>query len=122
MYLINRHPVIAVAPSSNIVLYYRFNWPNGSITQIRAETERYDIARFSKVTTKSLASGTGSYLSNESGESKITGELSPRPRLVFFSGLKSGSSLVCRPCDSTPGNTNKTSVRKTSRRVYLPIG
>ena len=33
---------------------------NGSITLIRAETERYDIVRFSKVTTKSLASGTGS--------------------------------------------------------------
>ena len=38
----------------------RFIWLNGSITLIRAETERYDIARFSKVTTKSLASGTGS--------------------------------------------------------------
>ena len=44
----------------NIVLYCRFIWLNGSITLIRAETERYDIVRFSKVTTKSLASGTGS--------------------------------------------------------------
>ena len=43
-----------------IVKYYRFIWLNGSITLIRAETERYDIVRFSKVTTKSLASGTGS--------------------------------------------------------------
>ena len=34
-------------------------WLNGSITLIRAETGRYDIVRFSKVTTKSLASGTG---------------------------------------------------------------
>ena len=38
----------------NIVLYCRFIWLNGSITLIRAETERYDIVRFSKVTTKSL--------------------------------------------------------------------
>ena len=44
--------------SSNIVLYSRFIWLNGPITLIPAETERYDIAPFSKVTTKSLASGT----------------------------------------------------------------
>ena len=61
--------------SSNIVLYSRFIWLNGSITLIRAETERYDIVRFSKVTTKSLASGTGSQESNELGASKIAGEL-----------------------------------------------
>ena len=30
------------------------------MTLIRAEAERYDIAGFSKVTTKSLAPGTGS--------------------------------------------------------------
>ena len=48
---------------------------NGSITLIQAETERYDIVRFSKVATKSLASGTGSSESNELGESKIAGEL-----------------------------------------------
>ena len=30
----------------NIVLYSRFIWLNGSITLIRAETERYDIVRF----------------------------------------------------------------------------
>ena len=42
--------------SSNIVLYSRFICLNGSITLIRAETESYDIVRFSKVTTKSLAS------------------------------------------------------------------
>ena len=46
--------------SSGIILYSRFIWLNISITLIRAETERYDIVRFSKVTTKSLASGTGS--------------------------------------------------------------
>ena len=46
----------------------RFIWLNGSITLIRDETERYDIVRISKVTTKSLASGTGSYESNELGE------------------------------------------------------
>ena len=41
---------------------------------IRAETERCDIVGFSKVTTKSLASGTGSLESNEVGESKIAGQ------------------------------------------------
>ena len=46
--------------SFSILLYSRFIWLNGSITLIRAETERYDIVLFSKVTTKSLASGTGS--------------------------------------------------------------
>ena len=65
----------ADAASSNIVLYFRFIWLNGSITLIRAETERYDVVRFSKVTTKSLASGIGSQESNELGESKIGGEL-----------------------------------------------
>ena len=34
---------------------------------IRAETERHDIVRSSKVTTTSLASGTGSEESNELG-------------------------------------------------------
>ena len=50
----------AESASSNIVSYSGFIWLNGSITLIRAETERCDIVRFSKVTTKSLASGTGS--------------------------------------------------------------
>ena len=40
----------------------------------RAETERCEIAGFSKVTTKALASGTGSQESNEVGESKIAGQ------------------------------------------------
>ena len=35
----------------------------------------YDIVRFSKGTTKSLASRTGSYESNELAESKIASEL-----------------------------------------------
>ena len=79
--------------SSNIVLYSRFIWVNGSITLIRAETERDDIAyivRFSKVTSKSLASGTGFYEHNGLGRGKISGELWPGPRL-FFSGVKIGS-------------------------------
>ena len=42
---------------------------------IRTETERYDIVRFSKVTTKSLGSETGSWESNELGERNIAGEL-----------------------------------------------
>ena len=40
---------------------------------IRAETERYDIIRVSKVTTKSLASGEGSWESNELDESPGVG-------------------------------------------------
>ena len=55
----------AESASSNIVSYSGFIWLNGSITLIRAGTERCDIVRFSKVTTKYLASGTGSYESNE---------------------------------------------------------
>ena len=61
--------------SSNIVLYSRFIWLNGSITLIRAETERYDIVRFSKMRAKSLASETGYWESNELGESNIADEL-----------------------------------------------
>ena len=49
----------AESASSNIVLYSPFIWLNGSITLIRAETERYDVVRFSKVATNSLASGIG---------------------------------------------------------------
>ena len=46
----------------DIVLYSRFIWLNGSMSLIRAETERCDIqvVGFSKVTTKSLVSETGS--------------------------------------------------------------
>ena len=61
--------------SSNIVLYSRFIWLNGTITLIRTETERYDIVRFSKVTTKFLGSETGSWESSELGERNIAGEL-----------------------------------------------
>ena len=84
-------------------------WLNGSIILIRAETERYDIVRFSKVTTKSLASGTGSEESNELGGPSS------------FSGVKT-AKVVRLPCDSTSGNLNNKSVRKKSRGVYLPIG
>ena len=41
---------------------------------------------------------------------------------AFFFGVKTGSMLVCRPCDCTSGNLNKTSVREKSKGVYLPIG
>ena len=51
---------------------------------IRAETGRCDIVGLSKVTTKSLASGTGSQESNESGESKLAGEVDPGHDLVFL--------------------------------------
>ena len=37
-------------------------------------------------------------------------------------GVKTGSMLVCRPCDCTPGNLNNTSIREKSRGVYLQIG
>ena len=106
--------------SSNIVLYSPFIWLNGSVTLTRAETARYDIVRFSKLTTKSLASGTGSWESNELGESKIASELCPRPRLFFWCENK--AKVIRRPCDSTSGNLNKTSVREKSRGVYLPVG
>ena len=65
----------AESASSNIVLYSCFILLKGSITLIRAETERDGIVRSSKVTTKSLASGTGSYESNELDESKLASEL-----------------------------------------------
>ena len=61
--------------SSNISLYSRFIWLNETITLIRTETERYDIVRFSEVTTKCLSSETGSWESNELGERNIAGEL-----------------------------------------------
>ena len=40
----------------------------------------------------------------------------------FICGVKTGSMLVCWPCDCTSGNLNKTSVREKPRVVYLPIG
>ena len=64
-----------VCHSSNVGLYSRFMRLNGPMTPIRAETERYDIARFCMVATDSLATGTGSYESNELGEGKTAGEL-----------------------------------------------
>ena len=107
----------AESVSSNIVLYSRFIWLNGSITLIRAETERYDLVRFSKVTTKSLASWTVKWIRREQNcRWTLT-----RAKTHFFSGVKSGSMLVCRPCDCTSGNLNKTSVREKSRGVYLPM-
>ena len=45
------------------------------MTLIRAETERYDIAGFSKVTTESLASVAGSQESSELGESKLAADV-----------------------------------------------
>ena len=49
-------------PGTRLVrgIHSRFIWLNRSMSLIRAETERHDIVGFSKVTTKSLASGTGS--------------------------------------------------------------
>ena len=46
--------------------------------------------------------------SNELNESKIAGELCSGSRLF---GVKTGSMLVCRPCDRTSENLNKTNVR-----------
>ena len=39
-----------------------------------------------------------------------------------ISGVKTGSMLVCRPCDCTSGSLNKTSVREKPRGVYLKTG
>ena len=35
---------------------------------------------------------------------------------------ESKAKVIHRPCDSTSGNLNKTSVREKSRSVYLAIG
>ena len=56
-------------------IIFSFDLTKRMITLIRAETERYDIVRFSKVATKSLALETGPKESNELGERTITGEL-----------------------------------------------
>ena len=45
-----------------------------------------------------------------------------RAKTSFIFGVKTGSMLVCRPCDCTSGNLNKTIVREKSRGVYPPIG
>ena len=41
-----------------------------------------------------------------------------RAKTSFISGVKTGSMLVCRPCDCTSGNLNKTSVK---RKVLVPV-
>ena len=41
-----------------------------------------------------------------------------RAKTLFISGVKTGSMLVCRPCDCTSGNLNKTSVK---RKVLVPV-
>ena len=53
-------------------------------------------------------------------ESKIAGQLWPRPRL--FSWCENKAKVIRRPCDSTYGNLNKTGVREKSRGVYLAVG
>ena len=58
------------------------------------------------MTTKSLGSETGSWESNELGERNIAVIFDPNL------GVKTRSRLVCRPCDRTSGNLNKTSVRE----------
>ena len=54
------HGPLSTSTSVNNCKYSRFIWLNGSMTLIRAETERYDIVGFPKVTTKPLPSGTSS--------------------------------------------------------------
>ena len=41
-----------------------------------------------------------------------------RAKPSFISGVKTGSMLVCRQCDCTSGNLNKTSVK---RKVPVPV-
>ena len=70
-YLMKSFPesiIIEESASTNILRYSRFTWLNGSITLIRAETERYVIARFSGVTTKGLCNN---YLEGGSKISKV---------------------------------------------------
>ena len=57
--LANILQLLLTQSNSSLLNGLRFIWLNGSITLILAETERYDIVRFSNVTTKSLASATG---------------------------------------------------------------
>ena len=111
-----------------IIFSFHFLWLNGSadgsITLIRVETERYDIVRLSKVTTKSLASGEGSLESNKLGEAKLQvnfADFDSGQDFIFF-WCENKAKVIRRPCDSTSGNLNKTSVRERSRGVYLAIG
>ena len=89
---------LAESASSNIVLYSHFTWLNRSMTLIRAETERYDIAGFSKT----LGSQN---LMNYVCESKHAGECWPWPRLCVPSWAR----------DSTSRNLIKMSVTEESK-------
>ena len=93
----------------NIVLYSRFIWLNGSITLIRAETERYDIVRFLRWP-----------LSLWPREQALGSQMN-QARATFQVNFDLGQDF-CRPCDCTSGNLNKTSVRQKFGGVYLPIG
>ena len=82
----------------------RIIWVNGSISRIRAETERFDIVRFSKVTTKPLASGLGN---RHLGVKRIRWEQNCRWTLTW---CENKTKVVRPPCESTSGNLNKTTV------------
>ena len=63
------------------------------MTLIRAETERYDIADFSK----SLASATGSWESNKLGESRLAGDVLPAEHVSLHPGACIRRVLEKRP-------------------------
>ena len=76
------------------------------------------------MTTKSLASGEGSLESNKLGEAKLQvnfADFDSGQDFIFF-WCENKAKVIRRPCDSTSGNLNKTSVRERSRGVYLAIG
>ena len=49
---------------------------------------------------------------------KLPVNIDPGQDLVFF-WCESKAKVIRRPCDSTSGNLNKTSVREKSRGVYI---
>ena len=91
------------------------------MTLIRAETKRYDIVGFSKVTSKSLTSGQvlRSQMNWVRANLQMNVNVEPGHDLVLFWCENCGPR---RPRDSTSRSLHKTSVREKSRGVYLPIG
>ena len=52
---------------------------------------------------------------------KLQVNFDPGQDVVFF-WCENKAKVIRRPCDSTSGNLNETSVREKSRGVYLAIG
>ena len=52
---------------------------------------------------------------------KLQVNFDPGRDVVFF-WCENRAKVIRRPCDSTSGNLNKTSVREKFRGVYLAVG